>query len=366
MRDSDDEDPAKLVELKKQSMDDFETLPMHIDTQVFSNALIKSDEADQSKAAPSAKVTPGDDAAFGEFLKVSPPPKVGCLKLLLLFLFEQGWWDHFLLRSFSLFLFNHFSFPVEVITRAEQLGVKHAHADDDAEAGPKSKKPKRGRKPKKGKGKKADKKNLPAEPAKPEKTQKVNKKPACSRASAASSSAKPLRGKKDQAPKRKADDQVGTEPKVKQPNKKVEKPQEVAPAELEQDAMPKTFARRYCPDNGIGRKKWRGIVTAFTQLIVPSLEAGTKTKAEVDFWRFATQFHKDHGNSADEKIMANVFAMGAKEFLTFLNTVPLAKLVSNNLSFWSFNFSTVHPFRVFDLKSLLEALGWKSYFVFPL
>ena len=232
---------------------------------------------------------------------------------------------------FFVFVYNHFSLPVEVITRAEQLGVKHAHADED---GPKPSKPKRGRKPKKGKGKKADKKNLPAEPAKPEKTQKLNKKPACSRAFAASSSAKPLGGKKDQTPKRKADE-VGTEPKVKQQNKKkkVEKVEEVAPAELEQDAMPKTFARRYCPDNGIGRKKWCGIVTAFTQLIIPSLEAGTKTKAEVDFWRFATQFHKDHGNSSDEKIMANVFATSAKEFLTCLNAVPLAKLVPNNLSF---------------------------------
>lgn len=90
MRDSDDEDPAKLLELKKQSMDNFETMPMHMDTQAFTDALIKSDEADQSKAGSSAKVTPDDGAASREFLKVSPPPKVGCLKLLLMFLFEQG------------------------------------------------------------------------------------------------------------------------------------------------------------------------------------------------------------------------------------------------------------------------------------
>ena len=96
MPDSEEEDPAKIAELKAQSMDDVETMPMFMDTQVFANALVGADASEKNRDEPK------DESAFLEFLKVSPPKKVGCLKqLLLLSLFEKGWWDHFLLRSFS-------------------------------------------------------------------------------------------------------------------------------------------------------------------------------------------------------------------------------------------------------------------------
>lgn len=257
---------------------------------------------------------------------------------------------------------------MEVITRADQLSVKHARGDEDPEV-PKSSKPKRGRKPKKNgnknKGKKdtgvknKDKKNTgeknkgkknsdtknkgkknkdekskeekkvtPAEAA-VEKTTKKQRKSSSSagKGPEASSPVKPLESKKDN--KRKSGQQPELETKVKKPIK--EKPVKTDKVEDEEKHVPNTFARRYCPEGGIGKKKWCGIVGTFSELIVPNLAAGTKTKAEADFWKFATQFHKDHGNSSDEKVMANVYAKAARSFLAFLDAVPLAK-PSNNFS----------------------------------
>lgn len=156
---------------------------------------------------------------------------------------------------------------MEVITRADQLSVKHARGDEDPEV-PKSSKPKRARKPKKNGNK--------------------NK------------------GKKDTGVKNKDKKNTGEKNKGKKNSDTKNK-------------------------GGIGKKKWCGIVGTFSELIVPNLAAGTKTKAEADFWKFATQFHKDHGNSSDEKVMANVYAKAARSFLAFLDAVPLAK-PSNNFS----------------------------------
>lgn len=237
---------------------------------------------------------------------------------------------------------------MEVITRADQLGVKHARGDEEDGEVPQRKKARRGRKPKKNNNKNAskkssaketkdkknnrskssgknkeeikDKKNVTAAEGAPDKMAKKPRKSSSSKAPQASSPVKPLEPKNGN--KRKSGQQVEKEPKLKRQIKdKTEK------VENEEKHVPNTFARRYCPEGGIGKKKWCGIVGAFSDLIVPNLAVGTKTKAEVDFWKFATQFHKDNGNASEEKIMANVFAKAAREFLTFLDAVPLAKLV---------------------------------------
>lgn len=73
MPDSDEEDPAKIALMKAQSFDEMDTMPMQLDTQVFANALMSEDDSEKNQ------VEPKDDSAFIEFLKVTPPKKVGCL-----------------------------------------------------------------------------------------------------------------------------------------------------------------------------------------------------------------------------------------------------------------------------------------------
>ena len=90
-----------------------------------------------------------------------------------------------------------------------------------------------------------------------------------------------------------------------------------------QPDMPLTFARRYCPDQSPGREKWVALQKIFTKLISPDLEAGTKTKIEVDFWRYMVAYHKDQGGETDAESLNRIFAAGAKKFLKKLNAARL-------------------------------------------
>lgn len=191
-----------------------------------------------------------------------------------------------------------------MITRTDQLSLKKATFGDEEKQTKKGKKAKA----KKGKGRKnkKGKKSPPKIPA------ASSTAPAVEKSKENGSVGKGKKRKVRAAEALEAKKPAVESPKIKNP-KKEQEPVCVTP---------KTFARRYCPESGIGVHKWKGIVASFQEHVSPQLAAGTKTKAEVDFWRFAVQAHKDKGSPDDEKKLKIVFGEAARDFLQLLNSVP--------------------------------------------
>ncbi len=216
-----------------------------------------------------------------------------------------SWLVSSLISPIALFLYA--STPAQVVTRTEQLSLKKGQAEQD-ENGNKKKGKKPKKTSKKGKGRKNKKGKKSA-----------SKIPAASSAGADKSEVG--RKRKGKTAKLETEVKDSKKPVVEVPKPAVEVPK-AKKGRGSVDGVPKTFARRYCPETGIGMHKWKGIVGAFMEHVAPELAAGTKTKAEVDFWRFAVQAHKDKGSPDDEKKLKVLFCEAAHEFLQLLNSVP--------------------------------------------